>query len=240
MNEVPPGLSERPRRGFDPRWLPLGVTTIGSFMSILDTNVINIALPTMLSHFNTSLSNGQLVLTSYLMALAVVIPLSGWLGERAGMKRLYMVTLALFVAGSALCGLAWDVESLIFFRVLQGLGGGMLQPVGMALVFTTITPLERPKFIALLGIPNLLAPLFGPSLGGYIVEYASWRMVFLINVPVGIIDIFLAYHLLRETPARAETRLETSGVSHWPQSPSRACCWGYRRARSWAGTRPSC
>ncbi|HLG11530.1 MAG TPA: MFS transporter, partial [Dehalococcoidia bacterium] len=177
-----------PRRSFDPRWLPLAVTTIGSFMSILDTQIINIALPNILTHFDASLSSGQLVITAYVMALAVVIPLSGFLGERLGMKRLYMFTLTCFVAGSALCGLAWDVHSLVFFRILQGLGGGMLQPLGMALVFTMITPLERPRFIALLGIPTLLAPLIGPSLGGYIVEYASWRMIFLINVPIGIID----------------------------------------------------
>ena len=200
-----------PRRSFDPRWLPLAVTTIGSFMSILDTQIINIALPNILTHFDASLSSGQLVITAYVMALAVVIPLSGFLGERLGMKRLYMFTLTCFVAGSALCGLAWDVHSLVFFRILQGLGGGMLQPLGMALVFTMITPLERPRFIALLGIPTLLAPLIGPSLGGYIVEYASWRMIFLINVPIGIIDIFLAYQLLKETPRRSELKLDTLG-----------------------------
>jgi EmrB/QacA subfamily drug resistance transporter len=198
---------------FDPRWLPLGVTTIGTFMSILDTNIVNIALPDILKHFNSSLSNGQLVITSYVMALAVVIPLSGFLGERVGMKRLYILTIALFTLGSALCGLAWNVESLIFFRVLQGLGGGMLQPLGMALMFTMITPLERPKFFALLGIPNLLAPLLGPSLGGYIVEYSSWRMVFLLNVPVGLINLVLAFRLLKETPRKAETRLDFRGFA---------------------------
>ena len=203
---------ELPRsRSFDPRWLPLAVTTIGSFMSILDTQIVNIALPNILTHFNASLSSGQLIVTAYVMALAVVIPLSGFLGERLGMKRLYMFTLACFVAGSAMCGPAWDVHSLIFFRILQGLGGGMLQPLGMALVFTMITPLERPRFIALLGIPVLLAPLIGPSVGGYMVEYASWRMIFLINVPVGILDILLAYRLLKETPRRTELKLDTPG-----------------------------
>jgi len=205
---------ELPRsRSFDPRWLPLAVTTVGSFMSILDTQIINIALPSILTHFNASLSNGQLVITAYVMALAVVIPLSGFLGERLGMKRLYMFTLACFVLGSAMCGLAWGVQSLIFFRILQGLGGGMLQPLGMAIVFTMITPLERPRFIALLGIPTLLAPLIGPSLGGYIVQYASWRMIFLINVPIGLIDVLLAYKLLKETPRRSELKLDTLGFA---------------------------
>src|SRR5438552_7138353 len=166
--------STRPAHRFDPRWVPLIVTTLGSFMSIIDTNIVNIALPSVLKDFNSSLENGQLVVASYLMSLAVVIPLTGFLAERVGMKRLYMITLVLFTAGSMLCGLAWNVDSLIFFRLIQGLGGGMLQPLGMALVFTMITPLERPKFMALLGIPQLLAPMLGPSLGGYIVQYSSW------------------------------------------------------------------
>jgi EmrB/QacA subfamily drug resistance transporter len=199
--------------GIDPRWLPLVVTTLGSFMSILDTNIINIALPSVLKDFHSSLTNGQLVIAGYLMALSVVIPLSGFLGERIGMKRLYMVTLAFFTVGSALCGLAWNVQSLIVFRVIQGLGGGMLQPLGMAIVFTMITPLERPNFMALLGIPALLAPLVGPSLGGYIVQYSSWRMVFLINAPIGILDIVLAYVLLKETPIKAETHLDGRGFA---------------------------
>lgn len=201
------------QRRFDPRWLPLIVTTVGSFMSILDSTIVNIALPNILKDFGASLGNGQLVIASYLMALAVVIPLSGFLGERIGMKRLYMITLACFTAGSALCGLAWNVQSLILFRVVQGLGGGMLQPLGMAIVFTMITPLERPRFMALLGIPALLAPILGPSLGGYIVEFSSWRAVFLINVPVGLIDIALAYVLLKETAIRADTRLDARGFA---------------------------
>jgi EmrB/QacA subfamily drug resistance transporter len=195
----------------DPRWIPLIVTTVGAFMSFLDTNIVNIALPTILRDFNASLSSGQLVVGCYVMALGVVIPLSGYLGERIGMKRLYMITLGAFVAGSALCGLAWNIESLIFFRVLQGLGGGFEQPLGMAIVFTMITPMERPKFLALLGLPTLIAPILGPTLGGYIVEYASWRWVFFINVPVGLLDIVLAYFLLKETPIQSDLKLDKRG-----------------------------
>lgn len=197
--------------GFDPRWLPLIVTTMGSFMSILDTNIVNIALPKILEEFGASLESGQLIVASYLIALAVVIPLSGFLGERIGMKRLYMITLFCFVVGSALCGLAWNVESLVAFRVIQGLGGGMLQPLGMAIVFTMISPLERPRFMALLGLPVLIGPILGPSLGGYLVEYSSWRMIFLINVPIGLIDIVLAYFLLKETTIRHDTRMDWKG-----------------------------
>src|SRR6266536_74730 len=110
---------------FDPRWLPLIVTTVGSFMSILDSTIVNLALPSILKDFNSSLENGHQVRGEY--QLAVVIPLSGFLGERVGMKRLYMITLGCFTVGSALCGLAWNVQSLIIFRVIQGLGGGMLE-----------------------------------------------------------------------------------------------------------------
>ncbi len=200
------------RQGIDPRWLPLGVTTIGAFMSLLDSTIVNIALPDILRDFNANLDNGQLVLTVYLLALALVIPLSGFLGERVGMKKLYIVTLALFTAGSALCGFAWNLPSLILFRAMQGLGGGMLQPLGQAIVFTLITPRERGYFMGLLGLPSLLAPILGPTIGGYLVEYSSWRMIFLINLPIGIINIALAWRLLKETPIREDARLDRLGL----------------------------
>jgi EmrB/QacA subfamily drug resistance transporter len=193
--------------------MALAVTTVGQFMTLLDTNNINLALPSVLKDFDASLSSGQLVVASYVMALAVVIPLSGFLGERIGMKRLYMVTLGGFVLGSALCGLAWNVQSLIAFRILQGLCGGMLQPLGMALVFTMITPMERPKYISILGLPNLVAPILGPALGGFIVEFVSWRFIFLMNLPIGIIDIFAARWLLRETEVKHETKLDVRGFT---------------------------
>lgn len=201
------------RSGFDPRWLPLTVTTIGSFMSLLDSTIVNIALPTILRDFGARLEDGQLVLTVYLVALAVVIPVSGYLGERFGMKRLYIVTLVCFTAGSTLCGFAWNLPSLIVFRVLQGLGGGMLQPLGMAIVFTMITPLERPRFMGLLGLPLLLAPILGPTVGGYLVEYSTWRAIFLINLPIGIVNIALAWILLRETPIRHEAKMDFRGFA---------------------------
>src|SRR5919202_3776197 len=204
-------LAARRSGNFDPRWLALSVTTIGSFMSILDSTIVNIALPSVLRDFNADLRNGQLVLTVYLLALAVVIPLSGFLAERVGMKRLYMITLVLFTLGSALCGLAWNLPSLILFRVLQGRGGGMLQPLGMAIVFTMITPLELGRFMGMLGLPMLLAPILGPTLGGYLVQYASWRMIFLINLPIGILNLALAAWLLKELPRRPGARLDGRG-----------------------------
>ncbi|HEY7270026.1 MAG TPA: MDR family MFS transporter [Dehalococcoidia bacterium] len=198
---------------FDPRWLALSVTTIGSFMSILDSTIVNIALPSILKDFHSNLSNGQLVLTVYLLSLAIVIPVSGFLADRVGMKRLYMLTLFGFTASSALCGLAWNLPSLIAFRAFQGLAGGMLQPLGMAIVFTMITPLERGRFMAILGLPMLVAPILGPTLGGYLVEYASWRMIFLVNLPIGVVNIVLARFLLKETEIRADAKLDFRGFA---------------------------
>ncbi len=199
--------------GFDPRWLPLGVTTVGAFMSLLDSTIVNIALPDILRDFHSDLDNGQLVLTIYLLSLALVVPLSGFLGERIGMKRLYLITLILFTLGSALCGLAWNLPSLIVFRAMQGLGGGMLQPLGQAIVFTMITPRERGYFMGLLGLPTLLAPILGPTVGGYLVEYSSWRMIFLINVPIGIVNVVLAWKLLKESPIRVDARIDRLGLT---------------------------
>ena len=195
----------------DPRWLPLTVTTIGSFMSILDSTIVNIALPSILRDFHTDVGNGQLVLTSYILALAIVIPMTGFLSERFGMKRLYIVSLICFTAGSVLCGFAWNLQSLIAFRIIQGLGGGMLQPLGMAIVFTMITPLERGYFMGMLGLPILLGPLLGPTIGGYLVQYSSWRAIFLINLPIGVIDVLLAYVLLKETPISRGLRFDLRG-----------------------------
>ncbi|HEX5501745.1 MAG TPA: MDR family MFS transporter [Thermomicrobiales bacterium] len=199
--------------GFDQRWLALSVTTIGSFMSILDSTIVNIALPSVLKDFHARLEDGQLVLTIYLLALAVVIPLSGFLAERVGLKRMYMITLACFTLGSALCGSAWNLDSLVGFRALQGLGGGMLQPLGMAMVFTLITPIERGYFMGLLGLPMLLGPILGPTLGGYLVQYSSWRFIFYINLPIGLINLGLAWWLLKEQPRRADARLDARGFA---------------------------
>lgn len=198
-------------RGFDMRWIALGVTTIGSFMTLLDGTIVNIALPSILGDFGANLDKGQLVLTGYMIAMAIIIPISGFLGDRLGLKRLYMMTLVGFTVSSALCGLAWNLESLIMFRAIQGLAGGALQPLGMAIVFTMITPLERPRFMAMLGLPMLLAPLLGPTVGGALVEFSSWRLIFLINLPIGVLNVFLARSFLKESIIRRDARLDIKG-----------------------------
>ncbi|MBV8085832.1 MAG: multidrug efflux MFS transporter [Chloroflexi bacterium] len=198
--------------GIDRKWLTLVVTSIGGFMALLDSTIVNIALPTIMRDFNSTLQNGQLVLTIYLLALAIIIPTSGYLTDKLGLKRLYIQTLVLFVLGSTVCGLAWNLPSLVLFRALQGLGGGMLQPLGMAVVFTVVTPLERAKYMSILGLPMVLAPIIGPTVGGFLVEYASWRTIFLINIPIGVTNIVLASWLLRQTPRNLHARLDLRGL----------------------------
>jgi EmrB/QacA subfamily drug resistance transporter len=199
------------RRGMDPRWLPLAVTTLGSFMTLLDSTIVNVALPSIIRDFDSRVSQGQLVLTGYLLALATVIPLSGFLADKVGMKRLYVLTLMGFTLSSGLCALAWSMPSLIAFRAIQGLAGGMLQPLAMAIVFSMITPLERARFMVILGLPMLLGPLLGPTVGGYLVEYVSWRSIFLINLPVGVAAVFLCHRYLQHMPPKEGSRLDGKG-----------------------------
>ena len=126
-------------------------------------------------------------MTGYTLALATVIPLTGWAADRFGTKRLYMLALVLFILGSIACGLAWNIGSLITFRVLQGLGGGMLMPLGMTMMTRAAGPARIGRVMAVLGVPMLLGPIAGPILGGWLIEVASWHWIFFINLPIGII-----------------------------------------------------
>ncbi|MBI2885905.1 MAG: DHA2 family efflux MFS transporter permease subunit [Chloroflexi bacterium] len=197
--------------GFDYRWLIVSVTTVGSFTSLLNQTTVNIGLPKIIATFGVDIQDGQWILTAYMIALSVVIPVSGFMAEKVGMKRLYIVTMALFLAGSFLCSLAWDLPSLVLFRILQGLGGGMVQPLGMAIVYSIMTPLERPRFMAVLGLPMLVAPLLGPTLGGYLVEFVGWRALFEMNIPIGLVGLLLAGLILPRTPARERALLDRPG-----------------------------
>ncbi len=184
------------REGQAYKWIVCGVTTMGSFMSLLDTTSVNIALPPIMANFGTDLETGQWVLTGYMLALAVVMPTTGYLAERLGSKRQYLLVLTAFTVCSLLCGLAWSIESLIFFRILEGLAGGMLQPLGMSIVLGVIRVEERGEFMGVLALPTLLAPILGPTLGGYLTQQISWRAIFTMNVPIGIIAVFCAFVVL--------------------------------------------
>src|ERR671931_1899051 len=193
--------------------VPLIAIVFGTFMVILDNTVVNVALPTLGRVLNSNLSLLQWVIAGYMLAQAAVIPLSGWVSDRFGAKRVYVVSLVLFTAGSALCGLAQSGEMLIGTRVLQGLGGGMLMPIGIAVLYRLTPPERRGAIFGLFGIPIMVAPALGPVLSGYLLEYADWRLIFLINVPVGALALLVGLRALPAIPApRAAGPLDTIGA----------------------------
>ena len=188
-----------------------GVVVLGAIMSILDITVVNVALPTFQTEFGTpgdpvSYAHVAWTVTGYTLALATVIPLSGWAADRFGTKRLYIGAIALFTAGSALCATAWDINILILFRVLQGLGGGMLMPVGMTIMTRAAGPHRMGRLMAILGVPMLLGPILGPIIGGWLIDAASWHWIFLINVPLGIgAIVYAAIVLPKDSPEPSES-----------------------------------
>src|SRR4051812_30328357 len=182
------------------------VVVLGVIMSILDTTVVNVAISHLSTTFDTSLETIQWIVTGYTLALATVIPVTGWAADRFGTKRLYMTAIALFVTGSVLCATAWSIGALIGFRVLQGLGGGMLMPLGMTIMTRAAGPHRIGRLMAILGVPMLLGPILGPILGGWLIQVASWHWIFLINAPIGLIAILYAWRVLpRDAPEPSES-----------------------------------
>jgi len=188
-----------------------GVVVLGAIMSILDITVVNVALPTFQTEFGEP-GNPLLYSTvtwsviAYTLALAMVIPLTGWAADRFGTKRLYMTALLLFTLGSVLCATAGSIGMLIGFRFLQGLGGGMLMPLGMTIMTRAAGPARMGRLMAILGVPMLLGPIFGPILGGYLIQHYSWHWIFLINVPIGAAAILYSWRVLasdRPTPSES-------------------------------------
>ncbi len=199
----------------DYKWIVGIVFVFGLFMDLLDMTIVNVALPTLGHDLHVDPREGastiQWVVTGYLLSLAVFIPVSGWLGDRFGTKRIFMTALLCFTSASFLCGLAWNIESLITFRVLQGVGGGMLTPVGTAMLFRAFPPAERARGAAILMIPMVVAPASGPVLGGYLVEYQDWRWIFFINIPVGVLGLLFAGLFLREEKQPSPGHLDLPG-----------------------------
>jgi len=189
------------------------VVVLGSIMSILDTTIVAVALATLGRDFHVSVTTIQWVATGYLLALALVTPVSGWAVDRFGAKRCWMTSTALFVIGSSLCGLAWSANSLIFFRVLQGIGGGMLLPVGQSILARAAGPQRMGRVMSIIGVPMVMGPILGPVLGGLIVSNYSWRWIFYINVPIGIITLILSSRWLPQfdTDERITSPFDTLG-----------------------------
>jgi len=193
--------------------IPLIAIILGTFMVILDNTVVNVALPTLSRVFDSDVALLQWVLTGYLLAQAAVIPLSGWASDQFGAKRVYVISLVLFTLGSAVCGLAINPQMLIATRVVQGLGGGMLMPIGMAVLYRLTPPDRRGAIMGLFGIPVMVAPALGPLLSGYLLQYADWRLIFLINLPVGLIALLVGLRVLPNIAAgRTPGRLDSIGM----------------------------
>src|SRR3954452_13465618 len=190
------------------------VVVLGTIMSILDTTIVNVAIETLGRDLGASLSSIQWVSTGYLLALATVIPLTGWSMERFGGRRMWMLSVVLFLLGSTLCGLAWSTGSLILFRVLQGFGGGMIMPIGQAILAQAAGPQRMGRIMSVIGVPTLLGPILGPVIGGLIVDNVSWRWIFFVNVPVGLVALALAARILPKAnlSARRGVVLDVRGL----------------------------
>lgn len=182
---------------------PVLVALIGGFMSILDSSIVNVAISTMMHVFNSTTSQIEWVVTVYMLALGVVIPFSGWAGDKFGFKQLYIAALSMFTLGSFLCTISWSVDSLIVARVIQALGGGMLMPSMMTMVKKMVPKESFGTAMGIVGVALLIAPALGPTIGGYLVEYVGWRWIFTINIPIGIVGIALSFFFL---PSFAKTR----------------------------------
>jgi EmrB/QacA subfamily drug resistance transporter len=185
-----------------------GVVILGTIMTVLDLTVVNVAIPTLASDLGASIPAIQWVMTGYMLAFATVIPLTGWAAERFGARRAWIFALMLFLLGSVLAGTAWSLGSLIAFRVLQGLGAGMILPIGQTILAQAAGPQRMGRVMSVIGVPMLLAPVFGPLLGGAIIGAASWRWIFFINLPVGLAAVVAALRLL---PAGSGSRSGAPG-----------------------------
>jgi len=189
-----------------------GVVVLGAIMAMLDITVVNVALDRLIIEFDTTLATMQWVATGYTLALATVIPVSGWAADRFGTKRVYLTAVFLFMVGSALAGTAWSAESLILFRVLQGLGGGMLLPLSMTILTKAAGPGRIGRVMSVLGIAMQLGPVVGPALGGLLVDDVSWRAIFYLNVPIGILTLVLGARILPTEEPSPTAKLDVLGL----------------------------
>ena len=189
------------------------VVVLGAVMTVLDSTIVSVAIETLGRDFGSPLPTIQWVMTGYMLALAAVIPVTGWAAARFGGKQVWLFSLALFVGASALCATAWSTESLIVFRVLQGLGGGMVMPVGMTLVAQAAGPQRMGRAMSIVGIPMMLGPVMGPVVGGLVVSNVSWRWMFVLNIPLGLLAFWLSSRVIERKPSMRTERLDVLGLS---------------------------
>src|SRR3954467_13402374 len=193
-------------------WRVCLIVIVGSIMSILDTTIVNVALDRLSSELDTSIANIQWVVTGYLLSLAAVIPVSGWAARRFGAKRAYLTALVVFTAGSILCGAANSATELIFFRVLQGVGGGLILPLGQLMMAQAAGARRMGRVMSVVAVPAMLAPIFGPALGGLILDNTTWRWLFFLNVPIGVVAFFLGLRGLPKSKPQDAGRLDVRGL----------------------------
>jgi EmrB/QacA subfamily drug resistance transporter len=194
-------------------WRISAVVIVGSIMSILDTTIVNVALDTLRRDLHSTIAQIQWVVTGYMLALAAVIPVTGWAARRFGAKQVYVVSLVLFIAGSVLCGLAASTGQLVLFRVLQGVGGGMILPIGQLMMADAAGPKRMGRVMSIVAVPAMLAPILGPTLGGFIVDNASWRWIFFVNVPIGLLAVAAAIRILPRVERRSADPLDVVGLA---------------------------
>ena len=193
-------------------WWPTFGVMLGGLTVALNNGVLNVAIPSMMSSLSTDLDRIQWVQTGYQIIQAVLIPAVGWLGARLGTKRLFILSTLVFIAGSALCGLAWDVHSLIFFRILQGMGGGPIMPLSMSILYSTFPPDKRGLALGLSNFSHSFGPAIAPALGGHLIEVLNWRAIFYINVPVGLLSAGIVLFTMPKTQDQRARSFDAIGV----------------------------
>src|SRR5713226_3165801 len=194
-------------------WKIAGVVILGMIMSILDTTIVNVALRTLGHDLHSSIAQIQWVVTGYLLSLAAVIPVTGWAARRFGARRVYMTSLVLFTAGSGLCAVASTTTSLVAFRVLQGVGGGMIMPVGELIMAQAAGPQRMGRVMGIVSMPAMLAPILGPVVGGAILQNLHWSWIFLVNLPVGVVAFAAAWRTIPRTESGSAGRLDVVGLA---------------------------
>lgn len=216
---------------------PLLAVIIGTFMVLLDSTVVNVAVPTLVQYFDSPLHTIQWSIAAYTLALSAVIPLAGWLSDKFQPKRVFLISIGLFTIGSVLCAFAQSAEQLIAFRIIQGMGGGMVSPIGMAMVYRLAPPDKRGSIIGMFGIPLLLAPALGPVLSGWLIEFVSWQWIFLINLPIGMIGLFVGIKHLPSFPGKEAPSLDIVGMILGPVAFAMITYGVSEGGVSWTSTR---
>jgi len=193
------------------KWLVATAFVAGLFMDLMDSTILNVALPRLGRQFQAGNTTLEWVVTGYLLSLAVWIPASGWIGDRIGTKKTFLFALAMFTTCSALCGFSQSIGQLILFRILQGVGGGMLTPVGTAMLFRAFPPAERSRAATILMVPTITAPALGPVVGGWLVTNVTWRAIFYVNLPIGLLGFLFALIFLKEHREESAGRFDRWG-----------------------------